>query len=125
MSTALHFVNVPGIGCYPGPVLLVPEGVQKVTQVTSEEVCVGTSRTVDLLSYRPADRIYYRRVIIGLPEKNSKYLHDNTWLKNGKFYVFMYDGATDLTAAQLIERINSELNYITDIEERRTKDVQV
>lgn len=122
MSTALHFVNVPGIGCYPGPVLLVPKGVQKVTQVTTKEIGVGTSRMVDLLSYRLANRICYRRVIIGLPEKNSQYLHDNTWLKTGKFYVFTYDDAPNLTAAQLIERINSELNYIA---ERRTKDVQV
>lgn len=90
MSSPSNLTKVPGIGCYPGPVLLVPITTHKIDSIITKTVCIGDLNGVNLFSYRQNEGVGFHTVYIGLPKDRVKagvLVLDNDWLIKGKFMV--------------------------------------
>ena len=90
MSSPSNLTKIPGIGVYPGPVLLVPINVRKIDSIITKTVCIGDLNGVNLFSYRRNEAVGFRTVYIGLPKDRVKagmLVLDNDWLSKGKFMV--------------------------------------
>lgn len=90
MSSTSNPTKIPGIGVYPGPVLLVPINTHKIDSIITKKVCIGDLNGVNPFSYRRNEAIGFRTVYIGLPKDRVKagmLVLDNDWLIKGKFMV--------------------------------------
>lgn len=106
MSSPSNLTKIPGIGVYPGPVLLVPINIHKIDSIITKKVCMGDLNGVNPFSYRRNEAVGFRTVYIGLPKDRVKagmLVPDNDWLIKGKFMV--------LTLPEL-EALNCAVNPI-------------
>lgn len=90
MSSPSNLTKIPGIGVYPGPVLLVPINIRKIDSIITKTVCIGDLNGVNPFSYRRNEAVGFHTVYIGLPEKNivaGMLAFDTDWLVKGKFIV--------------------------------------
>ena len=90
MSSPSNLTKIPGIGVYPGPVLLVPINIHKIDSIITKKVCIGDLNGVNPFSYRRNEAVGFRTVYIGLPKDRVKagmLALDNDWLIKGKFMV--------------------------------------
>lgn len=93
MSSPSNLTKIPGIGVYPGPVLLVPINIRKIDSITTKTVCIGDLNGVNLFTYRRNEGVGFRTVYIGLPEKKivaGMLGFDTGWLTKGKFMVLTF-----------------------------------
>lgn len=90
MSSPSNLTKIPGIGVYPGPVLLVPINTHKIDSIITKKVCIGDLNGVNPFSYRRNEAVGFRTVYIGLPKDRVKagmLAFDTDWLIKGKFMV--------------------------------------
>ena len=107
MSSPSNLTKIPGIGVYPGPVLLVPINIQKIDSIITKKVCIGDLNGVNPFSYRRNEAVGFRTVYIGLPKDRVKagvLALDNDWLIKGKFMV--------LTLPEELEVLNYAANPV-------------
>lgn len=93
MSSPSNLTKIPGIGVYPGPVLLVPINIHKIDSIITKKVCIGDLNGVNPFSYRRNEAVGFRTVYIGLPKDRVKagmLALDNDWLIKGKFIVLTF-----------------------------------
>lgn len=93
MSSPSNLTKIPGIGVYPGPVLLVPINTHKIDSIITKKVCIGDLNGVNPFSYRRNEAVGFRTVYIGLPKDRVKagvLVLDNDWLIKGKFIVLTF-----------------------------------
>lgn len=93
MSSPSNLTKIPGIGVYPGPVLLVPINIRKIDSIITKKVCIGDLNGVNLFSYRQNEGVGFRTVYIGLPKDRVKagmLVLDTDWLIKGKFMVLTF-----------------------------------
>lgn len=93
MSNPSNLTKIPGIGVYPGPVLLVPINIHKIDSIITKKVCIGDLNGVNPFSYRRNEAVGFRTVYIGLPENKivaGMLAFDTDWLTKGKFIVLTF-----------------------------------
>lgn len=93
MSSPSNLTKIPGIGVYPGPVLLVPINIHKIDSIITKKVCIGDLNGVNPFSYRRNEAVGFRTVYIGLPETKivaGMLIFDTDWLTKGKFIVLTF-----------------------------------
>lgn len=93
MSSPSNLTKIPGIGVYPGPVLLVPINTHKIDSIIAKKVCIGDLNGVNPFTYRRNEGVGFRTVYIGLPENKivaGMLAFDTDWLTKGKFIVLTF-----------------------------------
>lgn len=93
MSSPSNLTNIPGIGVYPDPVLVIPRGVHKIDSIITETVCIGDLNGVNPFTYRRNEGVGFRTVYIGLPKTKivaGMLVFDTDWLTKGKFIVLTF-----------------------------------
>lgn len=64
MSSPSNLTKIPGIGVYPGPVLLVPINTHKIDSIITKTVCIGDLNGVNPFSYRRNEAVGFRTVYL-------------------------------------------------------------
>lgn len=118
MSNPSNLTKIPGIGVYPGPVLLVPINIQKIDSIITKKVCIGDLNGVNPFSYRRNEAVGFRTVYIGLPEKKivaGMLAFDTDWLTKGKFIVLTFPELETLNYMANPVSIELVNNFLTQI----------